>query len=67
MKNLKSIKIFGDKYFFKRTFDILHYCALEGFDVFDENKKLLFHYDANNRDNMVSEIKWKIYRNLNLE
>lgn len=67
MKNLKSIIIFGDRYFLKRTFDILHYCALEGFDVLNENKKLLFHYDTNNRDSIISEIKWKIYRNFNLE
>ena len=55
MKRLKTIKIFGDKYLLRKTFDIIDDCGgVDGFDVMDEDKKFLFHYDADNINAVIS-------------
>jgi len=61
---IKTIKIFGDKYILRKTFDILDYIGgVYGLDILDSNRNLLFHLDGENEDSVKSEIKWIIYRN----
>ncbi|MBL7131316.1 MAG: hypothetical protein ISS45_07955 [Candidatus Omnitrophica bacterium] len=60
---MKAIKVFGDKYLIRETFDILDYQgSVYGFDIFDENKRFLFHCGDEDEKKVIPEIKWKIYR-----
>lgn len=62
MFELKQIKISGDKYFLRKTFDIIDYQGdIGGFEVMDEDKNFLFQYDGDNRDDVILEIKFRIY------
>lgn len=59
------IKIFGDKFILRRTFDIIDYAGdIYGFDVLDSNKNFLFYVDGENKNLVISEIKWRVYRKL---
>ena len=61
----EKIEIYGDTYYLRGTFDIVDYRnGIYGFDVFDDNREFLFHYDTDNIDSVISEIKWNIYRSL---
>lgn len=63
MNKLEKIKILGDSYFLRKTFDIIDDRGdVYGYEVFDINKRFVMHYDTENKDDVVSEIKWKIYR-----
>lgn len=63
MRDLKTIKIFGDKYLLRKTFDCIDYCGdVCGFEVMDEDKNFLFHLDGKYEKDVILEIKWKIYR-----
>lgn len=63
MRKMQTIEILSDKYSLRRTFDILDdQGGVEGFDVLNEDKEFLFHYDTKNEEDVVSEIKWRIYR-----
>lgn len=59
---LEEIELFGDKYILRRTFDILD-CqgGIYGFDVMDDSGKNLFHMDSDNTQDVIGEIKWRIY------
>lgn len=64
MKNqYKSIKIFGDKYFSRKTFDIIDYVGgVEGYDVYDEDKKFITHHDVLLKNEVINNVKFDIYR-----
>lgn len=58
-----TIKIFGDEYILRETFDILDYAGnIYGFDVLDKDTNFLFHIDSDKERLIESEIKWRIYR-----
>ena len=60
----REIKIYGEIYSLRDTFDIVDYRnGIYGFDVFDDSGKFLFHCDTDNVSDVISEIKWVIYRN----
>lgn len=55
----------GDTFVLKKTFDILDYRGgVYGFDVLNDNKKLLFHIDGEDEEVVIAEIKWRVYRQL---
>jgi len=65
MKKIRIVKIFGDKFMLQKTFDVLDYFGgVYGFDVFNMNKNFLFHLDGEDKNAVVSEIKWRVYRAL---
>lgn len=65
MNTISTIKVFGDEYILRKTFDILDYFGgVYGFDVLDNAKKFLFHIDGEDKKSVESEIKWKIYRSI---
>ncbi|HXK40513.1 MAG TPA: hypothetical protein VJ046_00175 [Candidatus Paceibacterota bacterium] len=62
---IQTVKIFGDNFILQKTFDVFDYFGdVCGFDVLDTNKKFLFHFDGEDKNAVISEIKWKIYRAL---
>lgn len=65
MDTTNAIKIFGDKFFVRKTFDVIDYTGgIYGFDVLNDGGDFLFHIDGENKKSAVSEIKWKIYRSI---
>ena len=64
MKNqYKSIKILGDKYFLRKTFDIIDYIGdVDGYDVCDENKNFIINYDTLSENEVMNNLKFDIYR-----
>lgn len=64
-KIMDTIKIFGDKYSLRKTFDVLDYLGgVYGFDISNEDKKFLFHIDGEDKNLAASEIRWRIYRSI---
>lgn len=62
---IQIVKIFGDNFILQKTFDVLGYLGgVYGFDILDANKNFLFHFDGEDENAVVSEIKWKVYRAL---
>jgi hypothetical protein len=62
---IKTIKIFGDQYILRKTYDIIdNRDGVYGFDILGDNAKFLFHIDGGDRNLIESEIRWQIYRNL---
>lgn len=65
MDTINTIKIFGDEYSLRKTFDVLDYAGgVYGFDVLDNDKNFLFHIDGENEKLVESEIRWRIYRSI---
>ncbi len=63
MNKLESIKILGETYFLRRTFDIIDgRGGIYGYEIFDNNKRFLKHIDTENKQDVISEINWDIYR-----
>ncbi len=64
MKNqCKSIKIFRDKYFLRKTFDIVNYFGgIEGYDIYDKDEFFLIHYDIPSIRKVVSNLKFDVYQ-----
>lgn len=61
--SVEQIKIFGDTYLLRKTFDIIDdRGSIYGYDVFDANNCFLRHYDTEDKKYVVSEIMWDIYR-----
>ena len=65
MIKARVVKVFGDKFVFQKTFDVLKYFGgIYGFDVFDADKNFLFHCACENESAVVPEIKWRVYRSI---
>jgi len=65
MNETQTIKVFGDEYILRKTFDIVDYKrGISGFDVNDNNMNFLFHFDGEDNKLIVSEIRWRIYRSV---
>lgn len=63
MNKLESIKILGDSYLLRKTFDVIDDCGgNHGYDIFDNNKRFLKHYDTENKNDVILGIHWDIYR-----
>jgi len=60
----KIIKIYGDKYKIRKTFDIDDFLGLGiyGYDVCDEKRKHLFYYQTENKKDLLRYLKYKIYK-----
>ncbi len=59
----KTIKIFGDKYGIRRTFDAIDYVGeITGHEVCDGNGKFLLQYDCENLSDLIDFLKWRIYK-----
>lgn len=60
---METIEILGDTYLLRKALDIVDYQGgIYGFDVFDSDNKFLTHYDIEDKNVVISEIKWDIYR-----
>ncbi len=65
MDKTQAIKVFGDKFILRKTFDVLDCVGgIYGYDVLDGDKKFLFQIDCESKNLVVPEIKWKIYRSI---
>jgi hypothetical protein len=63
LNKIQSIEILGDTYFLRKTFDIVDYHnSIYGFDIFNDDKCFIMHYDIEDIDDVVTEIKWDNYR-----
>lgn len=60
---MKTIKILGDKYRIRRTFDVIDYIGeITGYEVCDENDIFLLRYDCEKLSDLVKFLKWKFYK-----
>lgn len=60
---MKRVRVFGDKYLVRKTFDVVDYQGgVCGFDIFDENRQFFFHCDGDYEKEAISEIKWRVYK-----
>lgn len=60
---IKTIKIFGDKYKIRRTFDIVDYVGeITGYEVCDENGKFILQYDCENLHDLIKFLEFKMYK-----
>lgn len=60
---IKTIKIFGDKYKIRRTFDIIDCVGnIVGYEVCDEKGKFLLQYDCEKLFDLIKFLKWKFYK-----
>jgi hypothetical protein len=63
MSKLNKIEVFSETYYLRKTFDIVDTdLNIYGYDVIDDKGKFLMHYNIENPDAVISEIKWDIYR-----
>ncbi len=61
--NLKSVEIFGDRLLLRPTFDIIDYVGgVGGFDIYDEDKNFITHYDVDNQAEVELQIQRDCYR-----
>ena len=59
---MNKIELFGDAYLLRKTFDILDIgIGVYGYDVLDDNGDFLMHYDIEDENAVISEIKHDIY------
>ena len=60
----KIIKIYGDKYKIRKTYDIDDFLGLGiyGYEVNDEKGNFLFYYQTDNKKDLIKYLKYKIYR-----
>ncbi len=60
---MRTIKIFGDKYKIRKTFDIIDYFGdISGYEVCDEDGKFLLQYDCERLSDLIKFLKWKFYK-----
>lgn len=60
---IKSIEIIGDRFWLRATFDLINSTGgVYGFDVYDEDGGFLAHYEADDEETVVSNVKWDFYR-----
>ena len=60
----KTIKIFGDKYNIRKTYDIDDFgIGRYGFDVYNENNELLCHFIGDKINTLKRYIKIIFYKN----
>ncbi len=60
---MKTVKIFGDKYKIRRTFDVVDYIdGITSYEVCDENDMFLLQYDCEKLSDLVKFLKWKFYK-----
>ena len=63
INKLEAIKILGDTYLLRKTFDIIDdRGGSYGYDIFDNNKRFLKHYDTENKNDVILGINLDIYR-----
>ncbi len=63
VNKLEAISILGDIYLLRKTFDIIDDRGGNyGYDVFDNNKRFLKHYDTENKNDVILGISFGIYR-----
>lgn len=62
MNKVEEIKILGDTYLLRKTFDAITCNSIYGYDVFNGNKRFLKHYDIENKNDVIWEIHKDIYR-----
>jgi len=59
---MNKIEVFGDTYLLRKTFDILDTgSSVYGYDVLDDNGNFLKHYDIEDENTVISEIKHDTY------
>lgn len=60
---IKTIKIFGDKYKIRKTFDIVDYVGgIVGYEVYDEKGKFILQYNCERLSDLIKFLKWRIYK-----
>ncbi|MDI6732784.1 MAG: hypothetical protein QME51_01135 [Planctomycetota bacterium] len=60
---MNKIELFGDTYLLRKTFDIIDTgISVYGYDVLDNNGDFLKHYDIEDKNAVISSIKYDIYR-----
>lgn len=60
---MRTIKIFGDKYKIRRTFDVIDYFGeVNGYEVCDDKGRFLLQYDCENLSNLIKYLKWRFYK-----
>lgn len=63
VEKLQSMETLGDTYFLRRTFDIIDYRdSIYGFNIFDDERRFIMHYDIEDINEVAREMKWDIYR-----
>lgn len=60
----KTIKLYGDRYKIRRTFDIDGFLGLGiyGYEVSDEQGNYLFYYQGCDKKDLIKYLKSKIYK-----
>jgi hypothetical protein len=60
---IKIIKIFGDIYKIRKTYDIDDFgIGCYGFDVYDENDDFLCHFVGDDKNELKQYIKMRFYK-----
>jgi hypothetical protein len=61
--NPELVEILGDRFTLRPTFDIVDYVGgVYGFDVYDEDRNFIAHYDIDDKTEVESQIKRDFYR-----
>jgi len=60
----KVIKLYGDSYKIRKTFDIDDFWGLGiyGYEINDEQGNYLFYYQGRDKKDLIKYLKYKIYR-----
>jgi len=68
LKNWKEkfIKLYGDVYKIRKTFDIDDFLGIciYGYEIYDEDGNYLLYYQTSDEHDLIKHLRYKIYREL---